>query len=77
MFIGKGAAEPEIDLALLPGDPTPLLTPSLARLLNPVVVLPQKAKRLPDAPATRSALDHKCRPVKMRVAWQPNVSPEP
>ena len=40
---GKGgAAEPDLELASLPGEPVGLLTPGLALKLNPLVVLPAK-----------------------------------
>ena len=40
---GKGGAtEPDLELASLPGDLVPLLTPGLALKLNPLVVLPAK-----------------------------------
>ena len=44
--------------------------PSPLRLIPPPSL---QAKRLPDAPATRLALDTKCRPVKLRIAWQQAV----
>ncbi len=57
----------------LPGEPVAILTPALACKLNPIVIQPLKAKRLPDAPATQEQLDGKCRPVKLRVMWPPTV----
>ena len=50
--------------------------PPLPLFPAPPPLFPSQAKRLPDAPATRLSLDTKCRPIKLRVAWQPKVSVE-
>lgn len=66
---GKDAPPPEVDLAKESGSPTQLLTPDLAARLNPVVICPLRANALPDAPATRTQLEQKCAPVRLRVRW--------
>ena len=65
---------PETDLASLKGDPTPILTKDLASKLNPIVILPQRAKRLPDAPSTMQLLANKCSPTTLKINWPPSSS---
>lgn len=72
---GKDAAQPEVELSLLPGNPLPLLTPDLAKRLNPLVLQPFRANRLPDMPATKSLLEEKCEPVRLRLCWPPKSLP--
>ena len=44
-----------------------LLAPPLLARLNPLVLSPLAARRLPDAPASSRIIDSMCRPVRVAL----------